>query len=329
MLILVYGDDTFRVQEKVKELQVAFQRKFDPTGLNFGVFGSDAKPGDMLQAVGSLPFMSQKRMVVVRDLISSTKKDGEQMWLSLSKTPESSILVLWETMEAKAIEKKPLFQTLSKGADVHAYPFPVLEGSSLVKWTTDRVKARGGTITQDAARELCERVGGDLWQMDNEIGKLVAYARRGAGLSASGGNPPIAKIDVEELVRASFEGEIFALVDAVSRKQAELAVKLLRQERWSGTSDFSIFGMLTRQVRILIAVRSMLDEDPRVTSQRLAQEMGVHPFVAQKALDQARKYLLDDLLATHDILFKYDAGMKSGYLDAELAVDLVVARLVR
>jgi len=323
MLILVYGDDSFRVQEKVKELQAAFQKKFDPTGLNFATFQADAKPGEILQAVGSLPFMSQKRMVVIRDLISTTKKDGEGTWSSLAKTPESSIVVLWETAEPKAIEKKSFFQTVKNGADVHAYPFPVLDGSVLIRWMTDRVKLRGGTIAADAARELCDRVGGDLWQMDNEIAKLISYAWRGSG------TPPITKEMIEELVRASFEGEIFALIDAVSRKQAAQAVKLLRQERWSGASDFSIFGMLARQVRILIGARALLDEDPRVSPQRFADEMGVHPFVAQKALDQARKFSLDDLRATHDLMFKYDAGMKSGYIDAEMAVDLVVAALVR
>ena len=318
MLILVYGDDSFRVQEKARELQTAFQKKFDPTGLNFASFGADAKPGEVLQAVQSLPFMSQKRMVVIRDLIASTKKDGEETWAALGKTPESSIVVLWETADAKTIEKKPLYVSLRVGADVHAYPFPVLEGAALSKWTADLVKMRGGQMAPDALRELCDRVGGDLWQMDNEIGKLVAYAN----------GRTIGHTDVDKLVRATFEGEIFALVDAVSRKQAAQAVKLLRQERWSGASDFSIFGMIVRQVRILLGARAMLDADSRASSQAFANDMGVHPFVAQKALDQARKFSFDDLRATHDLLFQYDAGMKSGYIDGELAVDLIVAQLV-
>lgn len=318
MLIFVYGDDSFRVQEKARELQTAFQKKFDPTGLNFASFGSDAKPGEVLQAVQSLPFMSQKRMVVVRDLIASTKKDGEDAWEALAHTPESSIVVLWETADAKTVEKKPLYALLKAGADVHAYPFPVLEGAALSKWAADRVKARGGQIVPDALRELCDRVGGDLWQMDNEIGKLIAYAS----------GRTIVHADVDELVRATFEGEIFALIDAVSRKQGAQAVKLLRQERWSGASDFQIFGMLARQVRILLGARALLDADPRASSQELAADLGVHPFVAQKALEQARKFTFDDLRATHDLLFSYDAGMKSGFIDADVAVDLVTARLI-
>jgi DNA polymerase-3 subunit delta len=320
MVIIVHGDDTFRAQEKVKELRAAFARKFDPTGLNFASFGPEARPGEVLQAAGALPFMAQRRMVVARDIIASTKKDGEAAWAALASAPESAIVVLWET---ENVEKKPLYAALRKGADVRAYPFPELAGAALQKWAEERTADRGGKIVADAARELCERVGPDLWQMDNEIRKLVAYAAR------DGARGTIAKADVEEMVRATFEGEIFALVDAVSRKEGAKAVRLLREERASGASDFSIFGMLARQTRILLGARALLDEDPRAPSAQLASDMGLHPFVAQKALDQARKFTLADLRATHDLLFKYDAGMKSGYLAADLAVDLVAAALIR
>jgi len=317
MLILVYGDDTFRAQDKVAKLREAFVEKHDKAGFNLAEFASGDKPGEILQAVSSLPFMGSKRMVVIRDLVATTKTDAKDQWASLANTPDSSVVVLWETMEPKALEKKPLFAILSKGTDVHLYPFALLEGSELSKWTADRIKERGGTIAPDALRELCDRVGGDLWQMDNEIGKLVAY------------RPSIVLADVDLLVRATFDGEIFALVDAISRKESSRAIRLLEEERLAGGSDFAIFGMLARQVRLLLGARALLDEDPRASSQRLAAEMEINPFVAQKAIDQARKFTLADLRATHDLLFRYDAGMKSGVLDAELAVDLVATALIR
>ncbi|MEI6511350.1 MAG: DNA polymerase III subunit delta [Candidatus Uhrbacteria bacterium] len=318
MLILVYGDDTFRAQEKVSKLREAFLEKHDKAGFNLAEFASTDKPGEILQAVSSLPFMGSKRMVVIRDLVATTKADAKDQWASLANTPDSSVVVLWETLEPKALEKKPLFALLSKGVDVHLYACPLLEGSALSRWASDRAKELGGLIAPDALRELCDRVGGDLWQMDGEIEKLVAYSS----------GRTIAVADVDLLVRATFDGEIFALVDAISRKESAKAIRLLEEERLAGGSDFAIFGMLARQVRILLGARALLDEDPRASSQRLASEMEINPFVAQKAIDQARKFTLDDLRATHDLLFRYDAGMKSGVLDAELAVDLVTTKLI-
>jgi len=317
MLILVYGDDTFRAKDKVLKLREAFREKHDKAGFNLAEFASGDKPGEILQAVTSLPFMGPKRMVVIRDLVATTKADAKEQWASLANTPESSVVILWETMEPKALEKKPLFALLSKGEDVHLYPFPSLEGAELSKWTNGRIVERGGAIAPDALRELCDRVGGDLWQMDNEIGKLVAY------------RPSIVLANVDLLVRATFDGEIFALIDAISRKESARAIRLLEEERLSGGSDFAIFGMLARQVRLLLGARALLDENPRASSSQLAADMEINPFVAQKAIDQARKFALDDLRATHDLLFRYDAGMKSGVLDAELAVDLVTTALIR
>ena len=114
----------------------------------------------------------------------------------------------------------------------------------------------------------------------------------------------------------------------MSRKQGAQAVKLLQQERWSGASEFQIFGMLVRQVRILLGARAFLDIDSRALSQELANDMGIKPFVAQKAIDQARRFTFNDLRATHDLLFQYDVGMKSSYIDADIAVDLVAMTLV-
>jgi len=322
MLILVYGDDTFRAQEKVAELKAAFVKKFDPTGMNVSVFpatGGKLDPGEALQAICSLPFLTPRRMVFVRELVGSTKKEAAKVWEEgLMRVPETTICVLWESEEPKALEKKPLFKSLKDAADVHYYPFPVLEGAELTKWTAARVKERGGQIDRDALGELVSRVGSDLWQMSGEIEKLVATADGKA----------ITRAMVEDLVRASFEGEIFALMDAVSQKRPQEAIKRLQQERWAGSEDHYLLSMLARQVRILLGARAMLDENPGTSKDIVAQEMGVHPFVAQKALAQARGFTFPQLREAHELLFQYDATMKSGGIDADLAVDLVTAKLL-
>jgi DNA polymerase-3 subunit delta len=173
-------------------------------------------------------------------------------------------------------------------------------------------------IAFDAIRALVEGVGPDLWQMNGEIEKLVAYAS----------GTEITSVMVKELVKSSFEGQIFALIDAVSRKQSEETLRLLREERWSGANDFYLMTMLARQVRVLIAARAMLEENPYATKQDLASAMNIHPFVAQKALSQAKTFSLDVLKQTHALLFQFDQGMKSGQLHADMAVDLIAAKML-
>lgn len=321
MLIFIYGDDTFRVQEKVSQMRKAFSEKYDQSGMNLDVFPEEGKAklevGKVLQSVCSFPFLGEKRMVIVKDLISSVQKGDVKTWEEgLLRSPDTTIVILAETMEPKSLEKKPLYKKLREHSEVHFYPFQELKGQELVNWAGQRVGACGGSIEFDALQSLIERVGADLWQMSAEIEKLVSYAGDGA----------ITKEMVDELVHASFEGQIFALVDAVSKKQSKVALRLLREERWSGANDFYLVSMLSRQVRLLLGARSVLDQNPHANKQDVADATGVHPFVAMKALAQAKSFTLDQLIGVHDLLFRFDHMIKTGQINADLAVDLTAVK---
>ncbi len=321
MLIFVYGNDTFRVQEKVREMEARFKDKFDPAGMNMVRFDAKAAIGDVMEAVTSAPFMGEKRMAVVRDLVATTKKADAKAWVEgFSSTPESTIVIFWESAEPEKVEKAELFKALKGVSDVHHYPFPALTGSALSKWIEDRVKSLGGTIDRDAVQELVMRVGGDLWRMSGELEKLVART--------SASREAISKKLISEMVSANFEDQIFVFVDAVSRKDVKGALRLLDEERQSGAEEMYLFSMLTRQVRILLGARSLLDENPQASKQDLADAMGLHPFVAQKSLEQARRFTAENLKTAHETLYQFDRSLKLGQIDPETAVDLTVSRLL-
>ncbi|HAU66535.1 MAG: polymerase III subunit delta protein [Candidatus Uhrbacteria bacterium GW2011_GWF2_39_13] len=323
MLIFVYGDDTFRVQEKVRQMIKAFREKFDPSGLNVSEYSFEGTKkgilGEILGSARTLPFFGKKRMIIVRQLISEVKTPEVQAWVTgFIDLPESSIVIFWETLEPKALEKRPLFKKLSEIAEVHSYTFPQLHGSALNKWVQIRLKERGAIMETEALSSLVERVGPDLWRMDQEIGKLVAYAH----------DKPITLEMVQKLVHENFEGKIFTLIDAISQRHPLEAFRLLQEERLSGTDDHYLLTMLGRQVRILLGIRAMLEENTHVNKQEIAQTLGIHPFVAQKGMSQAHGFTLDQLKRVHDLLFQFDYQLKTGHLDAQMAVDLTTIELI-
>ncbi len=322
MLLIVYGDDNFRGQEKVSQLKAAFRDKHDPRGTNIETFpGKDGKfdAPAALQSVSTMPFLSKHRMVIIRDLLSTTKKEQSPLWeTGLQRIPDSTIVILWETGDVAAIEKKPLFKKLSVIEGARMYPFDGLAGVSLTKWIVERVKSQSGLIEPNAVRSLIERVGTDLWQMHQEIDKLIAYAN----------GKTITETMTIELVNASFEGKIFELVDALSKKDSRHAVQLLEEERFAGSDDHYILSMFSRQIRLLIGARAVLDENPRATNSDIATQLDVHPFVATKVLVQAKNFTLKKLLGAHEKLFEFDRAMKNGGIDVDLAVDLLATDLL-
>ena len=323
MLIMIYGEDTFRVQEKVQQMKQAFLEKFDASGMNLAEFPSRENEkldsADILQAVCSYPFLGAKRMVIIRGLLDSVKKADEAVWLEgFSRMPDSTITILWEQGNSQSIQKKKFFQTLKSLKDVHTYPFNLLEGVALKQWISERCHQQGAQIDPSASQELMMRVGSDLWKMSHEIEKLSACAQ----------GKPISLEQVEQLVHASFESRIFEFMDAISKRQRKKTLQLLEDERAAGSDDHYLLTMLGRQVRILLATRSYLDTFPQARSVDVAQAIGVHPFVAQKAIGQARAFQLSELRSTHDLLFLFDIKIKTGRIDAGLATDLVVDSLL-
>ncbi len=322
MIIFVYGEDGFRVNQKVKQLTTAYQEKFDASGLNLNTFDAKdkgVKYGDALQSICSLPFLSEKRMVVIQNILQ-TKKTEVTKWVEgLQRTPESTIVVLQEIEKAANVKKSDLFKKLQSEIESHEYEFKVLEGAKLRKWIQERVSERNASINTDALNLLLQRLGIDMWQMDQEIAKLCAYAN----------NEPISNEMVMSLTNASFEGKIFQLMDAVSQKQPARAVALLDEERKSGANDHYIFTMLLRQLRILMQVSAFTRENPSAGSKQIADSFKLHPYVAKKSLDQCRRFDLETLLEVHRLLYEYEHMLKRGQIKASLSVDLIAQKLIK
>lgn len=320
MLIFVYGDDSVRIAEKVGELRSRFLSKFDSSGMNLAEFpvpGTSSIPfPEVLQAVQSSPFLAEKRMVIVRGLLDGLKKADAKQWAEgLQRTPASTIVVLVDELEAKKVEKHELFVSLKGGAEVHSYAQEKLEGSALSRMVIERAKALGASITLPVAHELIAIVGDDAWLLQREIEKLSAYAQ----------GQPVTKEMLELLVRGSVAGNIFAFVDAVSQRNGKLALSLLEKERLAGSADLYLLAMIARQVRIVLQIRSLLEDNPNAA---LASSLGLHPFVVQKAEVQAKRFTLSQLLALHALLTRLDREAKRGLIDPALAVDRLVAEMV-
>lgn len=320
MVIFVYGDDGVRVKEKLSELTKRFFEKFDPTGLNFASFSADdgIDFADVMQAVQSAPFLAEKRMVVMRGLMDGLKKDDARMWAEgLARTASSTIAVLVDELPKEKVEKHVLFVQLKAVAEVHAYAEVKKTGTALTKWLADIAKESGASLPSDVASALVARLGEDEWRLFHEVKKLASYA----------GPTAISREMLLLLTGASSESNIFALVDAVSQRDAKKAMQLLADERDAGSADLYLLAMLGRQVRILLQIQSLVAEDPSA-ERNLAKRLGLHPYVAGKALTQAKRFSLAQLQRLHSLLTRLDKEAKRGIIEPSLAVDRLAAEML-
>ncbi|MBU1148721.1 hypothetical protein KKI23_01385, partial [Patescibacteria group bacterium] len=74
MVIYLHGDDSYRSLQRLKTLKEGFIKKFDKSSLNVVILDKDKLEfADWQKAVAASGFLAQKRLIVIKNLITNKK----------------------------------------------------------------------------------------------------------------------------------------------------------------------------------------------------------------------------------------------------------------
>ena len=320
MRILLYGPDTLRSRRQLHKMIEKFKTDRDPQGLNVVRVDAEKEPNQVLQQILSAPFLAERRMVVVENLIGSTHKelmDEIRTRIEEDKLPESNIVIFWESKDSfRSKAAKTLFALLQK--EQYSQHFEALAGTQLTQWMNKEISARGGTAARPALQYIVANSTGNMWQIDSLIDQLIAYK----------GKEQITQSDVALFLAESADDNIFTLVDAIVAKRPKQVYKMITQQYQEGNDAFYIVAMITRQFRILLQMRDVLErEGDQLRSDVLAKRLGLHPFVAKKSLPLVKRYSMAELEEIYQQLLTLDIHTKTGQGKADMLLDFFVGRV--
>lgn len=323
MIIFLYGEDTYRSSQKLNQIKDKFIKEVDSSGMNLTTLdGAKLKFEEFNQQVKASPFLARKRMVIIKNLISENKsKEIQKEIVELLNTEwknpkEDNILIFWESADhSKSKSKSALWERLVK--EKFAEEFQPLKPTQLNSWVEKEIIKRGTKIEKSAIPLLAALVGNDLWQMSSEIEKLINFCQ----------NKPITTANIENLVKAKFDDNIFNLVDALGNNNKKLALKLMSDQFNLESDEMYLLSMLIRQFRILLLTKDLSEKNPRLGKETVAQELQIHPFVAQKALWQIKNFTLDKLKYIYRMLLDMDFKIKTSSLKPRVLFDLFIAKI--
>jgi DNA polymerase-3 subunit delta len=174
-------------------------------------------------------------------------------------------------------------------------------------------KSAGGAIDADAAGLLGALVDGNLRIAALEINKLLAYVNY---------RRPIRFDDVEAVTADTNQGDVFELVDALSARNGPKAMSMLTR-LMEYQSYYGIFGMFVRQFRLLIQAREVIDQGGR--KEQIQAALKIHPFVAGKIEEQARRFKMAELEDAYRRLVRVDESVKTSRAPEALALEYFIA----
>jgi DNA polymerase-3 subunit delta len=349
LIYVLWGTDRFTRDEQVRGLKRRMLA--EPCGeYNLSILsGDDVTVRDVRAVADALPFMADRRLVVVEGLLgriggtakpaarrgrtsragtgstarkSAAKAKAEEppaedggpvaeLTGLLRDLPPSTALVFVEDQVDPALVVSWL---PADRAHIRGYEKP--RPAELGRWIERRAKHHNGRLDAAAIRQLSQLAPDDLGLLDAELLKLITYAD---------GRP--VTLDDVTLLSASPEVTIFALLDAVGQSQRGPALTHLRQLFQRGERSEAIIPQIAGSLRRLIQARELLDQGLRGPA--LASKLAVHPFVAEKTERQARHYRVEQLEAALRLLLRTDQAIKTGEAEPELALELFICDLPR
>lgn len=328
MLHILVGEDDFSIRQALGEIK---KNIGDATALmtNTTILDGRQVARDQLSnACETVPFLAEKRLVIVEGLLERFEPSGR---MAKKKAPRQADQTEEYKLFADAIKRLPPFtelvitggqvnqrnpMLLELSASTKVMNFPLLKGSQLSQWVERRVAGAGGGITPQAIALLVRFVGNDLWTMAGEIDKLAQYA----------GGRRIEEADVKAVVSYAQEANVFAMVDAILEFRVGAAQGLLQQLFNQGNAPAQLLTMLARQVRIIFQVKEMRGRGK--TRGEIQSKLGLNSdFLLRKAWEQADKYSLARLQEVFHKLLEADLAIKTGKMEGEIALDILVAEL--
>jgi DNA polymerase III subunit delta len=318
MLIFLYGKDTFRSRQRLKQMKKKFQADRDPQGLNtLEIDCTKTDPAEITNIMLSAPFLAEKRMVILQNFLTSKHKKLQENILQRieEKTlPEDTIYIFFESTDTFRNKlNKSIFSRLS--TEKFSQKFDLLSGSQLQAYIAEEIQKKNMDIEQKALIHFSQNAPVDMWKTSQIIEQVINTAQ----------GDSIKLEDVEYFLPKKIDDNIFNLIDFIAQKKHKHVFSMIRKQTETNDAHY-VFAMILRQMKILLNLKDAETRGENIRNPLLAKKMKLHPYVIKKSIPLLQSYSLNQLKNIHLQLLEIDKAIKLG-TKADVLVDILVGKL--
>lgn len=258
-----------------------------------------------LDALMLAPFGADKRVVVLSEVGLSTHDQKKILEALKSKNNMVCIIFKYEEMPASLSKIKDECTIV----DCSPLENDVLRAIIVNKFTKSGIK-----IEANAVQTLIDYTNGDMTFIDQEMKKLIAYAKD---------TKVVNEADVIELVHKNIEYSVFELSNAVAEKNREKAIALLDLMLKSKESPQNLLSMILANFR-----RIFYASVSKESASTLASALGVKEYAIKIAKRMALKFTPKKLKKILDIGGQIDFDVKNSKMDDKNAIYYFISNIL-
>lgn len=306
---LFLGEEDFLKEDEVNKLK-SESLAGNTQELNYSIFYAKEKNfniREMLDALNTLPFLSEKRLVVLKDSDSLTASAKESILSYLQKPQGSTVLVI---ESGSPVIKGEFLLKASKLARL-CY-FRRLTDAGIDAWLVKKAGLAGKKIAGDAINEIKESLPNDLRILSSSMDNIILYV---------GKRPAIAKQDVEKLIGANPSHTVFDLMDAIEKKNAARALCIFLTLKKDKKRETELLGLLAWNVRMLLRIKELVKIKNKI---EIRQDLGLSPRRFDQIAGHAAKFKKTDVTVLLKEILAADLDIKSGVSPRDVIERLII-----
>lgn len=293
---LIVGDDALKRETVLARLNGRLEEHGD-MAFNSDTFDGETASGEEIAAAcNTVPFASEKRLVVVVHADKLRAADSEPLVTYLKAPNETTVLALVAEKLAKNTRLHKAVAALGAKAVIDcALP----KTYQLPAQVSAMAKIHGVIMNERAAALLVDLIGDDTVRIDHELGRLALEKGSGSELTEA---------DVEAMVTRTNAAKPWKFVDAFSERDLSLALRLFAQ-LGDDSSPFALLAMCVNRIRELLCVKSLA---ARRSGESVAQVLKMPAWRVKNHGRWAQRFSEGELVAALSSAVDAELAMKSG-----------------
>lgn len=302
---LLYGSEEYLKKLYRDKLKAAILP--DSSDMNYSYYeGRDIEPRKVAEIAQTLPFFSDKRLIVLEN--SGFFKNQNELSELLEGTPDTTVIIF---VESEIDKRSKLFKLVRDTGNISE--MNGLDEKNLKLFVASLLEQEKKKITEATITYLIDRTGPDMTNLCNEVEKIISYTANRDVITAE---------DIDAVVTTQITGKIFLMIDAIGSKQSGKALDLYYDLISVREKPLSILYLITRHFNILLQTKEL--QALGYSSSSIAEMVGVPPFAVNKYLGQAKNFTSKRLKEALEFGADIEEQIKTGRMVEKIGVELFI-----
>ncbi len=304
---LIYGVDKYLIDKEIDK--IIKKNKIDNNSIIRYSLNEDSID-NILEDANTFNLFSDTKLIIVNDANIFTSSNDiltDKIINYLNNYNDKSYLV-FTLLSDKIDNRKKITKVMSDKGNVIDLNKKEVDTNYIISY----LKENGYQINMSDARMILNKVGNNLFSINNELDKLMLFKLE---------NKVIDKNSIDLLINENIDSSLFALVDSITNKDKDKMLKLYH-ECLLESDPIMIINMLANKYILLYQVKRLISDG--YSDDKIAKELEVHPYPVKLARNMCYSYSVKEIL---DIILKLanlDKDIKLGNVNGEVGLEFLL-----